>query len=71
MQGKGQLGLTAWINNNLLVLPQGKQNSKVNLFSMLDGSGLWGKKGNGISIKGGIYDYTPTKNGMLVITTRK
>ena len=67
---KGQLGLTAWINNNLLVLPQGKQNSKVNLFSMLDGSGLWGKKGNGISIKGGIYDYTPTKNGMLVITTR-
>ncbi|MGB5271386.1 MAG: hypothetical protein WBM42_09025 [Eudoraea sp.] len=70
VQVKGQLGLTAWINNNLLVLPQGKQNSKVNLFSMLDGSGLWGKKGNGISIKGGIYDYTPTKNGMLVITTR-
>ena len=67
---KGQLGLTAWINNDLLVLPQGKQNSKVNLFSMQDGTGLWGKKGKGISIKGGIYDYTPTENGMLVITTR-
>ena len=70
VQVKGQLGLTAWINNNLLVLPQGKQNSRVNLISMQDGSGLWGKKGKGISIKGGIYDYTPTKNGMLVITSR-
>lgn len=67
---KGQLGLTAWINNDLLVLPQGKQNSRVNLFSTKDGTGLWGKKGKGISIKGGIYDYTPTENGMLVITTR-
>jgi hypothetical protein len=67
---KGQLGLTTWINNNLLVLPQGAQNSRVNLFSMEDGNGLWGKKGRGITIKGGIYDYTPTEEGMLVITTR-
>lgn len=67
---KGQLGLTSWINNNLLVLPQGAQNSRVNLFSMEDGKGLWGKKGKGINIKGGIYDFTPTEEGMLVITTR-
>ncbi|WP_019669749.1 PQQ-binding-like beta-propeller repeat protein [Eudoraea adriatica] len=67
---KGQLGLTTWINNNLLVLPQGASNSRVNLFSMEDGNGLWGKKGRGITIKGGIYDYTPTEEGMLVITTR-
>jgi hypothetical protein len=70
IQVKGELGLTAWISNDLLVLPYGKQNSRVNLYSMEDGSGLWGKKGKGISIKGGIYDYTPTENGMLVITTR-
>ncbi len=67
---KGQLGLTTWINNNLLVLPQGASTSRVNLFSMEDGIGLWGKKGRGITIKGGIYDYTPTEEGMLVITTR-
>ena len=67
---KGQLGLTTWINNNLLVLPQGASNSRVNLFSMEDGKGLWGKKGRGITIKGGIYDYTPTQEGLLVITTR-
>jgi|GEM_PF-633833 len=70
IQVKGELGLTAWINDNLLVLPYGKQNSRVNLYSMEDGSGLWGKKGKGISIKGGIYDYTPTRDGMLVITSR-
>ena len=37
---------------------------------MSDGQGLWGKKGRGISIKGSIYDYTPTDSGMLVITSR-
>ena len=67
---KGELGLTSWVNNDLLILPQGKQNSRVNLYAMEDGAGLWGKKGKGISIKGGVYDYTPTQDGLLVITSR-
>ena len=67
---KGQLGHLSWVGNDLLVLPFGSQNSRINLHSMTDGAGLWGKKGRGISVKGGIYDYTPTDNGMLVITTR-
>ena len=70
VSSKGQLGHMAWVGNELLVLPFGSQNSRINLHRMSDGAGLWGKKGRGISIKGGIYDYTPTDNGMLVITTR-
>ncbi len=67
---KGQLGHMAWVGEDLLVLPFGNQNSRINLHRMSDGEGLWGKKGRGIPIKGGIYDYTATDNGMLVITTR-
>ena len=70
VEAKGQLGHMAWVGNDLLILPYGSQNSKINLHSMSDGQGLWGKKGRGINIKGGIYDYTRTDNGMLVITTR-
>ena len=70
VSAKGQLGHMAWIGEDLLILPYGSQNSKINLHRMSDGQGLWGKKGRGVSIKGGIYDYTPTDDGMLVITTR-
>ncbi len=70
VSAKGQLGHITWVGEDLLVLPFGSQNSRINLHSITDGSGLWGKKGRGISIKGGIYDYTTTENGMLVITTR-
>ncbi len=67
---KGQLGQMTFVGDDLLILPFGAQNSKVNLYRMSDGAGLWGKKGRGVNVKGGIYDYTPTDNGMLVITTR-
>lgn len=70
VSSKGQLGHIAWVGDDLLILPNGSQNSRINLHRMSDGAGLWGKKGRGISIKGGIYDYTPTDHGMLVITTR-
>ena len=70
VSAKGQLGHMAWIGEDLLVLPFGSQNSRINLHRITDGQGLWGKKGRGINIKGGIYDYTPTEDGMLVITTR-
>ena len=66
----GRLGHSTWVGENLLILPFGRNRSKVNLFDMQTGEGLWGKKGRGVPIKGGIYSYTPTENGMLVITTR-
>lgn len=67
---KGRLGHSTWVGENLLILPFGRNNSKVNLIDIQTGEGLWGKKGKGVPIKGGIYSYTPTEEGMLVITTR-
>jgi len=67
---KGQLGHTTWVGEDLLILPFGRNNSKATLVDMQTGEGLWGKKGRGVAIKGGIYSYTPTDGGMLVITTR-
>ncbi|MDX1333020.1 MAG: PQQ-binding-like beta-propeller repeat protein, partial [Robiginitalea sp.] len=67
---KGRLGHSTWVGENLLILPFGRNNSKATLIDMQTGEGLWGKKGRGVAIKGGIYSYTPTDNGMLVITTR-
>ncbi len=67
---KGRLGHSTWVGDNLLILPDGNNNSKVTLIDMQTGQGLWGKKGKGVAIKGGIYSYTPTEGGMLVITTR-
>jgi outer membrane protein assembly factor BamB len=67
---KGRLGHSTWVGENLLILPFGRNNSKVNLIDIQTGEGLWGKKGKGVPIKGGIYSYTPTGEGMLVITTR-
>ncbi|MEJ2585600.1 MAG: PQQ-binding-like beta-propeller repeat protein [Robiginitalea sp.] len=66
----GQLGHSTWVGENLLILPFGRNRSKVTLVDMQTGEGLWGKRGKGIPIKGGIYSYTPTEKGMLVITTR-
>lgn len=66
----GQLGHSTWVGENLLILPFGRNNSRVNLIEMQTGEGLWGKKGKGVTIKGGIYSYTPTDDGMLVVTTR-
>ena len=66
----GQLGHSTWVGDNLLILPFGQNRSKATLIDMQTGDGLWGKKGRGVPIKGGIYSYTPTDNGMLVITTR-
>ena len=66
----GQLGHLTWVGDNLLILPFGRNRSKVNLIDMQSGAGLWGKRGKGVPIKGGIYSYTPTDDGMLVITTR-
>lgn len=67
---KGRLGHSTWVGENLLILPFGRNNSKATLIDIQTGVGLWGKKGKGVATKGGIYSYTPTEGGMLVITTR-
>ena len=42
---------------------------KVNKLNLSSGQGLWGKKGNGVSFKGGIISYQDLPEGILIISS--
>lgn len=68
LEVKGRLGHVAFLDNGLLVLPDDGNRTKINLFDYQTKVGLWGKKGRGISIKGGIYDYLDFGDGILLVS---
>lgn len=68
LEVKGRLGHLAFKNNGILVLPDNGNRTKINLYDYNTQEGLWGKKGKGIAIKGGIYDYLEAEDGMLLVS---
>jgi hypothetical protein len=64
----GALGHVAFLDQGILVLPDDGNRTKINLFDYTSHEGRWGKKGRGINIKGGVYDYLDTGNGILLVT---
>ncbi|MDZ7606441.1 MAG: hypothetical protein U5K79_12840 [Cyclobacteriaceae bacterium] len=58
----------AFLKNGILILPDDGNRTKINLYDYASQQGIWGKKGNGIAIKGGVYDYMETDNGILLVT---
>ncbi len=68
LEVKGQLGHVVFLENGILVLPNNGNRTKINLFDYNTLEGLWGKKGKGIAIKGGIYDYLEAGDGMLLVS---
>jgi len=68
LEVSGKLGHVAFLKNGMLVLPDDGNRTKINLFDYTTQQGIWGKKGNGIAIKGGVYDYMETGNGILLVT---
>ena len=64
----GRLSQVAFLDNGLLVLPDDGNRTKINLFDYKTQEGLWGKKGKGIPVKGGIYDYLDAGDGMLLVS---
>lgn len=64
----GALGQVAFLEKGMLVLPDDGNRTKINLFDYKTQEGLWGKKGRGIAIKGGVYDYLDSGNGMLLVS---
>lgn len=68
LEAKGKLAHVAFLKDGILILPDDGNRTKINLFDYKTREGKWGKKGNGIAIKGGIYDYLSTENGMLLVT---
>jgi outer membrane protein assembly factor BamB len=64
----GQLGTLAFHNDNIIVLPNDGNRTKINLYDLQTKEGKWGKKGRGITVKGGIYKHLKTKNGFLLMS---
>ncbi len=64
----GALGQVSFLEKGLLVLPDDGNRTKINLFDYQTREGLWGKKGRGIAIKGGVYDYLDSGDGMLLVS---
>lgn len=68
LEVKGALSHVSFLDNGLLVLPDDGNRTKINVFDYQTKEGLWGKKGRGIKIKGGIYDYLDCGDGILLVS---
>lgn len=68
LEVKGKLSQVAFLDKGILVLPDDGNRTKINLFDYGTHEGIWGKKGRGIAIKGGIYDYLESENGILLVS---
>jgi outer membrane protein assembly factor BamB len=68
LEVKGALSHVSFLDNGLLVLPDDGNRTKINVFDYQTKEGLWGKKGRGIKIKGGIYDYLDSGDGILLVS---
>lgn len=65
----GNIGQVYFHNEGLIVLPDNGNRTKINMFDYKSQTGKWGKKGKGITIKGGIYSYVDTDEGILLVTS--
>ena len=52
----GKIGQCTFNNENFIVMPNDDDNVKINLFDLKSGNGLWGKKGKGTKLKGGVIN---------------
>ena len=65
---KGKIGHMVFLDNGILALPDNGNRTKINLYDYKTQEGLWGKKGKGVGIKGGIYDYMDAGDGILLVS---
>ena len=68
LEVKGLLSQVTFLDNGILVLPDDGNKTRINLYDYNTHEGIWGKKGRGISIKGGIYDYLHAEDGILLVS---
>jgi len=68
LEVKGKLSQVIFLDNGILVLPNDGNRTKINLYDYKMHAGIWGKKGRGIAIKGGIYDYLDAGDGILLVS---
>ncbi|ALM07028.1 hypothetical protein SB49_03815 [Sediminicola sp. YIK13] len=68
LEVNGALSQIYFLDKGMLVLPDDGNRTKINLFDYKTSEGLWGKKGRGIAIKGGVYDYLDSGEGILLVS---
>ena len=68
LEVNGALSQVNFLDEGMLVLPDDGNRTKINLFDYKTQEGLWGKKGRGIAIKGGVYDYLDSGEGILLVS---
>ncbi len=66
----GKMGQLYFDKKGLVILPDDGLITKINLFDYNTQEGLWGKKGRGLKIKGGIYDFLELENGLILISKK-
>lgn len=66
----GKMGQLYFHEKGLVILPDDDLNTKINLYDYNTQEGLWGKKGKGIKIKGGVYDYLEIEKGLILISKK-
>ena len=64
----GKIGQVYFAENGIVIMPDDGTNTKVNLYDYKTKEGKWGKKGNGVKVKGGIYGYTKVKDGIVLVS---
>jgi len=64
----GKIGGVYFDESGIVIMPDDGSNTKVNNYDYTTQKGTWGKKGNGINIKGGIYSYEKVKNGFVLVS---
>jgi outer membrane protein assembly factor BamB len=65
---KGKFGVVVFQGNDAIILPDDGNKTVINAFDVNSGEGKWGKKGKGISMKGGVYDSFVTDKGILLVS---
>lgn len=66
----GKIGQCTFYNENFIVMPHDEDNVKVNMFDLKVGNGLWGKKGKGTKLKGGVVNSYLSGDKILVVTSK-
>jgi len=67
----GKMGSVNFHPKGMMVFPRSDANTKINIIDTRTGAGLWGKKGNGVKVKGSVIDHRVTDKGILIVTGKK
>jgi hypothetical protein len=64
----GKIGGVYFAEDGLVIMPDDGANTKVNNYDIQTQEGKWGKKGKGVNIKGGVYNYEKVKDGFVLVS---